>query len=69
MRHRVDELVDEMLDKGILYEDARYVFERRFLTRALARSKGTLGSLAERLGIHRNTLARKITNHGLKRRN
>jgi DNA-binding NtrC family response regulator len=67
VREQLDQLVDEMLTKGILYEDARREIERRFITRALSRSKGNLGRAAELLGIHRNTLSRKMTSYRLKR--
>ena len=67
MREQLDKLVEEMVTKGIRYEDARQEFERRFITRALARSKGNLGRAAGFLGIHRNTLSRKIVEYRLKR--
>ena len=67
MREQLDKLVEEMVTKGIRYEDARQEFERRFITRALARSKGNLGRAAGLLGIHRNTLSRKIVEYRLKR--
>ena len=67
MRDQLDRFVDEMLKKGILYDDARQAIERRFITRALTRSKGNLGQAADLLGIHRNTLTRKMTAHRLKR--
>ena len=67
MRDQLDKLVQEMLDKGILYDDARREFEKMFISRALQRSKGNLGEAAELLGIHRNTVARKITEYRLKR--
>ena len=67
MREQLDKLVEEMVTKGIRYEDARQEFERRFITRALARSKGNLGRAAGLLGIHRNTLSRKIVEYQLKR--
>lgn len=67
MREQLDKLVDEMFTKGVLYEDARQEFERRFITRALARSKGNLGRAAGLLGIHRNTLSRKLGEYRLKR--
>ena len=56
-----------MLDKGILYDDARREFEKMFIARALQRSKGNLGDAAELLGLHRNTLARKIAEYRIKR--
>ena len=67
MREQLDKLVEEMVTKGIRYEDARQEFERRFIARALARSKGNLGRAAGLLGIHRNTLSRKIVEYRLKR--
>ncbi len=67
MREQLDKLVEEMVTKGIRYEDALQEFERRFITRALARSKGNLGRAAGLLGIHRNTLSRKIVEYRLKR--
>lgn len=67
MRDQLDRFVDEMLKKGILYDDARQAIERRFITRALSRSKGNLGQAADLLGIHRNTLSRKIATYRLKR--
>ena len=39
-----------MLDKGVLYEDARREFEKMFIARALQRTKGSLGDAAELLG-------------------
>ena len=67
MREQLDKLVEEMFTKGVLYEDARQEFERRFITRALTRSKGNLGRAAGLLGIHRNTLSRKLVEYRLKR--
>ena len=67
MREQLDKLIDEMLTKGILYDDAKQVIERRFISRALTRSNGNLGRAAHLLGIHRNTLSRKVTAYHLKR--
>ena len=67
MRDQLDKLVQEMLDKGILYDDARREFEKMFIARALQRAKGSVGEAAELLGLHRNTVARKMTEYRLKR--
>tara|TARA_B100001123_G_C15256707_1_gene1004969 strand:- start:1133 stop:1342 length:210 start_codon:yes stop_codon:yes gene_type:complete len=67
VRDQLYRLVDEMVAKGILYEDARQEFERRFISRALARSKGNVGRAAKMIGIHRNTLSRKVSAYRLKR--
>ena len=67
MRDQLEKLVQEMLDKGVLYEDARREFEKLFITRALQRSKGSVGNAADLLGIHRNTVARKMSEYRIKR--
>ncbi len=67
MRDRLEALIQEMLDKGILYDDARREFEKVFIARALQRSKGNVGDAADLLGIHRNTVARKMTAYRIKR--
>ena len=67
MRDQLEKLVQEMLDKGVLYDDARREFEKLFITRALQRADGNLGDAAELLGLHRNTVARKVAEYKIKR--
>ena len=67
MRDQLEKLVQEMLDKGVLYDDARREFEKMFIARALQRIKGNVGDAAEMLGLHRNTIARKIAEYRIKR--
>jgi Fis family transcriptional regulator, factor for inversion stimulation protein len=67
VRDQLERLVQEMLDKGILYEDARREFEKMFISRALQRSKGNVCDAADLLGLHRNTVARKITEYRIRR--
>ena len=67
VRDQLERLVQEMLDRGVLYDDARREFEKVFITRALQRSKGSVGNAADLLGLHRNTVARKMTEYRIKR--
>ena len=67
MREQLDQLIEEMVAKGVRYEDAHREFERRFITRVIARADGNLCRAAEVLGIHRNTLSRKMMEHRIKR--
>ena len=67
MREQLDKLVQEMLEKGILYDDARREFEKMFISRALQRSKGNVGDAADLLGLHRNTVARKMSEYRIRR--
>jgi DNA-binding NtrC family response regulator len=67
MREDLERLVEEMVTKGIRYEDAHREFEKRFIAYVLAQSQGNLGRAADVLGIHRNTLTRKIAEYRLRR--
>jgi Fis family transcriptional regulator len=68
VNERLERLIEEMVQKGIRFADASHEFERRFISRVLAASDGNLSKAADVLGIHRNTLSRKIAEHRLKRR-
>jgi DNA-binding NtrC family response regulator len=68
VRDQLDSLVQQMLERGVRYEDARREFEKVFITRALQRSNGCVGDAAELLGIHRNTVARKMSEYKIKNR-
>ena len=60
MRERLEQLVGEMVEKGIRFEDAQREFQKHFITRVVAKCDGNLGKAATTLGVHRNTLTRKI---------
>jgi DNA-binding NtrC family response regulator len=66
VREQLDSLVQQMIERGVRYEDARREFEKVFITRALQRSNGCVGDAAELLGIHRNTVTRKMTEYRIK---
>jgi DNA-binding NtrC family response regulator len=67
MKDQLERLVDEMVTKGVRYEDAQREFEKRFIAHVLSASDGNLCKAADRLGMHRNTLSRKITEYRLRR--
>ena len=67
MRDQLEKLVQEMLDKGVLYDDARREFEKMFISRALQRTNGNVGEAADKLGLHRNTVARKMSEYRIRR--
>ena len=68
MNERLQRLIEEMVEKGINFADAIREFERRFISRVLADSDGNLSKAADVLGMHRNTLSRKMAQHRIKRR-
>jgi DNA-binding NtrC family response regulator len=67
LKEQLEGLIDAMVSKGVSYTDAQREFEKKFIAHVLSRSDGNLGKAAEVLGIHRNTLTRKMTEYRLKR--
>ena len=65
---RLDRLVEEMVDKGVQFEDAVQEFEKRFIIRVLDRCDGSVTKAADELGVHRNTLTRKIREYKIRKR-
>jgi DNA-binding NtrC family response regulator len=57
----LDDLVREMVARGVHYEDAQREFEKRFLTQVIHKCDGNLTKAADALGVHRNTLTRKVS--------
>jgi len=64
---RLDKLVEEMVNHGVHFEDAVHEFEKRFISKVLGGCDGSLTKTAGTLGIHRNTLTRKMCEYKLKR--
>jgi Fis family transcriptional regulator, factor for inversion stimulation protein len=64
---QLSRLVDEMVTKGVRFEDAQREFEKKFIAQVLTKADGNLGKAADLLGIHRNTLSRKMVEYRLKR--
>jgi DNA-binding protein Fis len=60
MRAQLHDLVVEMVGKGIPLEMAMREFERAYLSQVLAAHNGNNSAAARHLGIHRNTLAKKL---------
>jgi len=58
-----------MVERGILFDEAVGEFEKRFIKGVLERVDGNQSRAAQVLGIHRNTLSRKITEYKLDHRN
>ena len=67
MREQLERLVDEMVTKGIRYDDAHREFEKKFISHVLTKADGNLGKAADLLGMHRNTLSRKLAEYRLRR--
>lgn len=65
MKEKLDALINQMVEDEIDYEDAVSEFEKRFIRKVLERANGNQSKAAQTLGIHRNTLSRKVEQLGL----
>jgi DNA-binding NtrC family response regulator len=65
---RLERLVEEMVDRGVQFDDAVKEFEKRFIARMLGQCDGSLTRTAGALRMHRNTLTRKMGEYKIKRR-
>ena len=61
LRDRLETLIDEMLDGQILLNEAVSEFEKLYIQKALLRHNEHLSNTAHSLGIHRNTLSKRVT--------
>jgi DNA-binding NtrC family response regulator len=65
MKERFDGLVEHLLRGNVFLEEAVEILERSMIQCALERSKGNQSAAAKQLGIHRNTLQRKMVAYSL----
>ncbi len=65
MKDQLESLVIQMVEHGIHYSEAVDEFEKKFIRKVLERNNGNQSRTAQVLGIHRNTLSRKIEDLGL----
>ena len=65
MRDQLEGLVAQMVERGIMFDEAVGEFEKRFIKSVLDRAEGNQCRAAKILGIHRNTLSKKIGEYKL----
>jgi DNA-binding NtrC family response regulator len=60
VKDQLEALINQMIEHGVAFEDGVNEFERRFIKKMLEKANGNRSKAAQSLGIHRNTLSRKI---------
>jgi len=65
MKQEFDVLVEHLLAGNIFLEEAIELLEKRMIQGALTRSGGKQTAASKLLGIHRNTLQRKMVQYEL----
>ncbi|MBA2378870.1 MAG: histidine kinase [Blastocatellia bacterium] len=63
MRDRLENLIEHMLDGKIMLAEAISEFERIYIEKALERNGDHLSNTAVALGIHRNTLSKRVADY------
>ena len=69
MKDQVERLISEMVNAGVFFQDAVSEFEKKYIRKVLEMSTGNQSRAAKALGIHRNTLGRKMEEYHLSSRN
>jgi len=65
MKEKFDGLVDHLMGANIFLEQAIEILEKAMIQRALENNAGNQCAASKVLGIHRNTLQRKMVAYGL----
>jgi DNA-binding NtrC family response regulator len=68
LKDRLETICVEMIDRGILFCEAQEQFERCFIAEVVRRNLGNLTIASAKLGIHRNTLAKRMNHYKAKQK-
>ncbi len=65
MKEKFEALVEHLVGNGFFLEEVVELLERTLIERTLERTGGNRSAASKLLGIHRNTLKRKMTEYKL----
>jgi DNA-binding NtrC family response regulator len=65
MKEKFDALVEHLVGNGFFLEEVVEVLEKTLIERTLERTAGNRSAASKLLGIHRNTLQRKMAEYKL----
>jgi transcriptional regulator with PAS, ATPase and Fis domain len=60
MKNEMEQLIERMIEGGIFFEEAMQEFEKQFILNMLGRHNYNLSKASLALGIHRNTLSKRV---------
>jgi len=69
VKDQVERLISEMVNTGVFFQDAVSEFEKKYIRKVLEIHSGNQSKAAKALGIHRNTLGRKMEEYHISSRN
>jgi DNA-binding NtrC family response regulator len=63
IRPRLEAVIDEMLDGQIMLDEALAEFEKLYIQKAFTRNRKRISHTAIALGIHRNTISKRVNSY------
>jgi DNA-binding NtrC family response regulator len=63
IRPRLEAVIDDMLDGHIMLDEALEEFEKLYIQKAYSRNKKRISHTAVALGIHRNTISKRVNSY------
>jgi len=63
IRPRLEAVIEDMLDGHILLDEALEEFEKLYIEKAYTRNKKRISHTAAALGIHRNTISKRVNSY------
>jgi DNA-binding NtrC family response regulator len=63
MRAQLEALVEEMLDGQIMLDEAMAEFEKLYIQKAYDRNRKHITHTADALGVHRNTISKRVNSY------
>jgi Fis family transcriptional regulator, factor for inversion stimulation protein len=68
VKDQLEALIAQMIDRGLLFDEAVNEFEKKFILKVLEKNKGNQTKTAKAMGIHRNTLSKKLASYNHRKR-
>jgi DNA-binding protein Fis len=68
VKDQLEALVTQMIERGLLFEEATGEFEKKFILKVLEKNQGNQTKAAKAMGIHRNTLNKKLASYNHSRK-
>ena len=63
IRPRLEAVIEDMLDGQITLDEALEEFEKLYIQKAFSRNKKRISHTAIALGIHRNTISKRVSSY------
>ena len=63
IRPRLEAVIEDMLDGHIMLDEALEEFEKLYIQKAYTRNKKRITHTAAALGIHRNTISKRVNSY------